>query len=55
MQNVFIIKTDSDSVDFQKKIGKFLTKHCKDTDTKAAIFELNMYETEKVEAIISNK
>lgn len=53
MQNVFIIKTNSDSTDFNKKIEKFLSKYCKDTDTNAAIYELNKSGKEQAEKLIN--
>ncbi|MEC1744144.1 hypothetical protein [Schinkia azotoformans] len=54
MNNVFILKTDSDSADFKKKLNKFLSKHCKDTDSNAAIFELNETAKRKAIEIIKN-
>lgn len=53
MHNVFIIKTNSDSVDFQKKLNKFLSKYCKENNSNAVIFELNESGKQKAEKIIS--
>ena len=54
MHNVFILKTNSDCQDFQKKLNKFLSKYCKDNDSKAAVFELNESAKQKAEAIIAS-
>jgi hypothetical protein len=54
MQNMFILKTSSDSQEFKKKLSQFLSKYCKDTDTNAAVFELNETGKQKAEAIITD-
>jgi hypothetical protein len=54
VQNVFILKTNSDSQDFQNKLSKFLSKYCKETDSNAAVFELNETGKQKAEGIIAN-
>jgi len=53
MKNVYILKTNSESQDFQKKLNKFLSKYCKDNDSNAAVFELNESGKQKAEEIIS--
>ncbi|MFD2442908.1 hypothetical protein ACFSO7_02810 [Bacillus sp. CGMCC 1.16607] len=53
LNNVFVIKTNCDSGEFEKKINKFLSKLCKDTDTNAAIYELNNSGKEQVEQIFN--
>lgn len=53
MNNVFILKTNSDSQDFYKKLNQFLSKYCKDHDANAAVYELNERAKEKAEKIIS--
>lgn len=52
MHNVFVLKTDSDSAGFKKKLSQFLSKYCKDTETHAAIYELNDSGKEHVEKVI---
>jgi hypothetical protein len=54
VQNVFILKTNSDSQDFQNKLSKFLSKYCKETDSNAAVFELNEPGKQQVKAIITD-
>lgn len=41
MDKVFILKTDANSTIFKEKIGEFLSSYCKESNTNAAIFELN--------------
>ena len=53
MNNVFILKTNSDSQDFHKKLNQFLSKYCKDNDSNAAIFKLNESGKQKAEEIIT--
>lgn len=53
MHKVFVLKTDSDSGSFRKKLDKFLATYCKETDTNAAVFELNNSGKEKVEEVIN--
>jgi hypothetical protein len=53
LNNVFILKINSDSQDFQKQLNKFLAKYCKDNDSNAAVFELNESGKQRAEEIIS--
>lgn len=55
MHNVFILKTDSDSSSFQKKLSQFLSKYCKETETIAAVYELNQSGIEQAEKIINQE
>ncbi|MEN8702476.1 hypothetical protein [Bacillus infantis] len=49
MKNMFILKTDDDSCSFKKKLDKFLADHCKNTETNAAVYEVNECIKEKVQ------
>ncbi len=53
LHNVFVLKTNSDSDSFRKKLNQFLTKYCKETDSNASVFELNNSGKEKVEDVIN--
>lgn len=52
MHNVFILKTDSDSIDFKKKLSNFLSKYCKEREVVAAVYELNESSKEQAEELI---
>ena len=52
MHNVFVLKTNSDSKDFEKKLNNFLSKYCRDTDSQAAVYELNEAAKERVSRAI---
>lgn len=53
LTNMFILKTNSDSQDFEKKLNQFLSNYCKDNDTNAALIELNEKGKQKAKEIIS--
>lgn len=52
MHNVFILKTDSDSLDFKKKLNSFLSKYCKEREVVAVVYELNETGKEQAEELI---
>jgi ABC-type sugar transport system substrate-binding protein len=52
MKNIFVVQTDDEN--FKEVITKFLTKHCKTKDVKAAVYEMNHTGSEQVMQVVKN-
>lgn len=52
MKNMFVLKTDDDSCSFKKKLDEFLADHCKNTETNAAVYEINQASQKDIQEAI---
>jgi hypothetical protein len=53
MGNVFVIQTDDK--EFKEAMSIFLSKHCKEKDVNAAVYEMNNSGAEEVMNVVREK
>jgi hypothetical protein len=52
MENTFVIQTDDEN--FKEAVSIFLSKHCKDNDVNAAIYEMTSVGAKEVMRIVKD-